>query len=254
MDEYVRQLGSEQSRASDPERWVPLLAGSAIALFGLTRKSATRVALFTTGAAIAYAGAKAQDSAPTDSIAESSTIVNVSPQEAFSYWRDFENLGTFMHHIESVHVTDERNSRWTAIGPLGQRLEWDAEITGEVENELIAWRSLPGSDIEVDGQVEFSQAPGDRGTLLNVRIHYSSPVGRFGKMVAKLVGKDPNFLVRQDLRRFKALLEASELPTTEGQSHGPRDAMTGMFRMFDPDRPLSKKSVAKTYVAKRRAS
>lgn len=247
---------AEQDRINNVARWAALLTGGAIALFGLTRKSATRVALLGTGAAIASFGARSQVSsseAQANAEAESSIIVNISRQRAYSYWRDFSNLATFMHHLKSVQVVDERHSRWTAYGPLGKEVQWDAEITGERENESIAWRSIDGSDIDVSGSVEFTEATGGRGTLIRVNLRYAPPAGAVGNVAMKLLGKDPSFLMRQDMRRFKALLESGEIPTTEGQSHGPRDAMTRAFQAINPDEPV-RKSASRVAGAKRRVS
>jgi hypothetical protein len=90
----------------------------------------------------------------------------------------------------------------------------------------------------VDGFVEFEPAPGNRGTLVIARIRYHPPAGAMGHAVAKMLGKDPNFLMRQDLRRLKALMEAGEIPTTVGQTHGPRSATVAAARLLDPDRPF----------------
>ena len=164
--------------------------------------------------------------------------MNTSPQEAFRFWRNFENFPLFMNHLESVTNTGERRSRWIAIGPMGTRIAWEAEIVNERENEEIQWRSLPGSDIDIDGQVRFSRAPGDRGTLIKVYSHLVPPAGALGRAVANIFGKDPEFLMRQDLRRLKALMETGEIPTIEGQTHGPRSMKIAALRMMDPDNPV----------------
>jgi len=120
---------------------------------------------------------------------------------------------------------------------------------------LIAWRSLPGSEIDVEGSVEFRPAPGNRGTLVTASVRYLPPAGKLGNIVAKLFGKDPNFLMRQDLRRFKALVETGEIPTTIGQTHGPRDLSTGVMRIVDPDQSIRGESrISELVTAQRRAS
>jgi uncharacterized membrane protein len=249
---------SEQSIANDPlralGRWGPLMAGAALGVYGLTRRSKAGLALLGGAAALAYAGIKA-NAGTRQFVARSSVIVNTNPEKAFQFWRQFENLPLFMHHLESVTVQDDRRSRWIALGPLGTRYRWDAEITTLRDNELIAWRSLPGSEISVEGVVEFRPARGDRGTLINAVIGYVPPAGVVGNAFAKVLGKDPNWLMRQDLRRFKALIEAGEIPTIEGQSHGPRSAVAAAARIVDPDRPIRRDSrIAEVFEAKRRAS
>jgi len=79
------------------------------------------------------------------------------------------------------------------------------------------------------------------------------PAGELGHAVAKLFGKDPSFIMRQDLRRLKALMETGEIPTIEGQTHGPRSLKVAAFRMMDPDRPIRRDAAFKDVLtAKRR--
>jgi uncharacterized membrane protein len=101
-------------------------------------------------------------------------------------------------------------------------VEWDSEITADRPGERLAWHSLPGSDVLHAGSVRFEPSTGGRGTLVRVMLHYRAPAGRLGAGLAKLVGADPNSTVREDLRRFKNLIEAGEIPTTRGQPSGRR--------------------------------
>jgi uncharacterized membrane protein len=235
-------------------RWGGVIGGGSLAALGLWRRSRAGLALAAGGGLLAYFAARA-GARRRELMARSSTQINCSPQEAYQFWRNFENLPRFMHHLDTVTMLDDRRSRWIALGPLGRRIHWDAEIVAERENELISWRSLPGSDISVDGFVEFSAAPANRGTVVSATVLYESPAGKLGHTVAKLLGKDPGFLMRQDLRRFKALIETGEIPTTEGQPHGPRSATAALARAVDPDRPLRRESrVIEVLAAKRRVS
>ena len=148
--------------------------------------------------------------------------VNRSREECYRAWRSFERLPTFMKHLESVEVQDDRRSHWVAKGPAGTHVEWDAEITRDEPNALISWRSLEGSDVTNSGAVRFLPAVAGRGTLVSVTMQYDPPGGALGKAVALAFGDDPDIAVREDMRRFKALLEVGEVPTTEGQPHGSR--------------------------------
>jgi uncharacterized membrane protein len=145
------------------------------------------------------------------------------------------------------------------VGPLGTPISWDAEIVSDVENSSIRWRSLPGSDLIINGVVEFRVAGGDRGTLVTVLIQYEPPAGAAGVSAAKLLGKNPSFIIRQDLRRLKALIETGEIPTIEGQTHGPRSVIDAVARIVDPDRPVrlrdtSIRSIRDVVTAKRRVA
>lgn len=146
--------------------------------------------------------------------------INLPRQEVYAFWRDFENLPRFMRHLESVTVLDERRSHWVAKGPAGTTVEWDAEITADEPGSLIAWQSVGNSDINNAGAVHFSDAPGDRGTELLVELTYEAPGGAIGRGIAKLFGEEPKLQVREDMRRFKALIETGVIPTIIGQPTG----------------------------------
>jgi uncharacterized membrane protein len=151
---------------------------------------------------------------------EQAFTINASPQELYAFWKNFENLPSFMRHLESVTKIDEKRSHWVACGPAGYRVEWDAEIINDEPNELIAWRSLGNADVDNAGSVRFLPAPGDRGTQVKVVIDYIPPAGRVGAGIAKLFGKDPKTQVREDLRRFRQIVELGEVVTNEGQPRG----------------------------------
>lgn len=147
-------------------------------------------------------------------------IVNRPPAEVYRYWHDFQNLPGFMHHLESVRVTGEGRSHWTAKAPAGMTVEWDAEITEDRPDELIAWRSLAGADVDNSGSVRFEPAPGNRGTLVTVELEYDPPGGVVGAAAARLFGEEPNQQVKSDLRRFKQVLETGEVMLSDGSLYG----------------------------------
>lgn len=246
----ISDVERRKSRSMSPQRWGALIGGSALAIYGVSRRSPLGIALVASGGTIAFLATKQQ--AFPESAAWVSVLVNCTPQDAYRFWRDFENLPRFMNRLESVTVLDNSRSRWTALGPAGRPIVWEAEITEERENESIAWRSLPDSDIEVNGRVEFREAPAGRGTMISARIEYSPILGA-SPTVANFLNKAVNFVMRQDLRRLEALMEAGEIPTIEGQAHGPRDLVTGVMRLADPTRPLRPGSSLKdTFAARRR--
>jgi uncharacterized membrane protein len=149
-----------------------------------------------------------------------SITVSRRPEEVYKFWRELQNLPRFMYHIESIKITDEKRSHWVAKAPAGMKVEWDAEIVEDQPNDVIAWRSLPGSDVENSGSVRFEQAPAARGTVMRVEMQYRPPAGAAGAAVAKLFGEEPEQQVQEDLRRFKQVIEAGEVLTTQGQPAG----------------------------------
>jgi uncharacterized membrane protein len=145
-----------------------------------------------------------------------SIIINSTPEELYQFWRDFENLPRFMQHLQSVEETGDGRSHWVTKGPADSRVEWDAEITEDRENELIAWRSLEGSDVYNTGSVRFEEATGGRGTVVHVEIDYAPPGGVIGKAIAKLFGEDPQQQIYDDLRCLKQVIETGEVVISDG--------------------------------------
>jgi len=146
--------------------------------------------------------------------------INRSAEDLYRFWHDFENLGRFMKHVESVRVMGDKHSHWVAKAPAGNVVAWDAEVVTDRPNEMIAWRSLPGAMIENGGSVRFQPARNGGGTDVRVEMTYNAPGGKLGQTIAKVLGEEPEFQVQEDLRRFKQLMEAGEIPTTEGQPSG----------------------------------
>lgn len=146
--------------------------------------------------------------------------VNRTPEELYRYWRNFENLPRFMTHLESVQQDGDRRSHWTAKGPAGVTVEWDAEITEDRPNERIAWRSSEDADVGSSGSVRFSPAPGGRGTEVLVEMTYTPPGGSAGAAVAKLFGEEPQTQTYDDMRRFKQMMETGEIVRSDAGPEG----------------------------------
>ena len=221
------------------ERLISGIGGGALIGYAITNRSKTAIALGLFGAGLLFRGATGQceayralgintaDNSGLEDVAreihiEKSITVSSTPKELFRFWRNFENLPQFMEDLESVTQVNETISHWVATGPGGKKVEWDAEIYNEKENELIAWRSLPGSDVTNAGSVHFEEAPG-HGTYVKVVLNYNPPGGKAAHLFAKLFGKEPGQLVEHNLRRFKQLVETCEIPTTEGQPSGRKE-------------------------------
>ncbi len=213
------------------ERWISAAAAAAVVAYGLRRRRGRRILLPIAGALLGRAvsgrcpvngmlgrnSARGDDpSSPVTSVrrgegvrVDESVILNRPRGEVYRFWRNFENLPRFMDHLEAVTVVDEQRSHWTAKGPAGSRVEWDAEIHNEIPNEMIAWRSLEGSEVDNAGSVHFM--PTENGdTEVRVVFRYDPPAGKLGAAVARLFGEDPSRQVAEDLRRLKQVVEAGE--------------------------------------------
>ncbi len=144
------------------------------------------------------------------------TISKPSRSELYRFWRDFTNLPNFMENLQSVERIDGTRSRWTILAP-GGTVTIESEIAQERDGELIAWRSVKGSDIDTEGRVSFRDAPGGRGTQVELVVAYKPPMGRAGQAVAKLFQREPAIQARRDLRRFKSLMETGEIATSDNR-------------------------------------
>jgi len=232
-----------QNKPFDVARWSAIIGGGAMAVLGLSRKSGVGIAVAAAGGLLAYRGATLDPHAE-EVLVESSFAINCMPEKAYQFWRNFENLPRFMRNLESVRVTDSRHSEWSVIGRFGKSIRWTAEIVDEKENEWITWRSLPGSDLNLRGSVHFRSAPGNRGTLMTAAVQYGAPAGSSTRAVAAVLGKDPQFMMREDLRRFKALIEAGEVPNIDGQTHGPRSVLGRAIQEAYPEKRKSSEFAA----------
>ncbi|BCL35221.1 SRPBCC family protein [Nostoc sp. MS1] len=219
------------SQASETERWASLIGGGAMVLLGLRQASLRGVLTALAGGGLIYQGATKQSTIQQaqDAIGinkpirvEKTVTINKPADELYRYWHNFENLPTFMKHLKSVKVYDQKRSHWIANAPLGNNVEWDADILEDRENEFISWASVEGADVENSGFIRFQKAPGDRGTEVKVVLEYNVPGGGLTAAIAKLFGEEPEQQIGDELRRFKMLMEAGEIATTEGQPTGRR--------------------------------
>lgn len=154
------------------------------------------------------------------------TMAIDAPREyVYQFWKDFSHFPEFMQHLVKVEAVDGGRWLWTARGPLGLNFSWQARLLADQENRSIAWESVEGSEIENHGIVEFTDAPGGRGTFVKIELFYRPPAGKLGAAFASLFGENPEQQVREDLRRVKQIIETGEVPTTAGQPSGRRSAV-----------------------------
>jgi uncharacterized membrane protein len=226
-----RERSVSRVNVGDTERWLSTIGGGALLLYGL-RRSLGSLALAVGGGMLVYRGVtghcKVYESLGLNSVSgegagvevEATITVYKPVSEVYRFYRRFENHPRFVRHLESVQTLDHNRSHWVARGPLQRSIEWDAEITEERENNLLAWRSLPGSDVDNAGSVRFRELPGERGTEVHVSLEYHPPGGAIGAGLAKLFNSITTHRLQEDLRHFKQLLETGEQPTLSHQPAG----------------------------------
>jgi len=215
---------------SPTERLVFGTLGAGLVAIGMKRSGALGAGLGVLGAA--FIAGSALGKSPYNSAlrirrtsengihVQKAVTIGKPATEVYAFWRQLENLPQFMTHLESVTQLDQRTSHWIAKAPAGTSVEWDAEITQDIPNKLIAWCSVEGSSIPNEGHVEFVEAPGGRGTEVRVDLQYHPPGGTLGAGFARFFGEEPGQQIQDDLMRLKRLMEVGQEPTTEGQTSG----------------------------------
>lgn len=145
--------------------------------------------------------------------------INVSApvERVFDFCSHFENFHKLMDEVQSIRVYDGGNAHWVMRGIGGVTIRWDSMITRQEPNELLSWRSLPGSMIQNAGRIRFQPEPGG-GTRVDLDFTYRPPLGALGHFLAMLSGSDPKSKLDRALARMKNLLEQQE------QSGRPRAA------------------------------
>lgn len=220
------RMGHGEPNVGHRERLASLAAGAGLAAYGLSRRTLPGLLMAAIGGVLTHRAvtgrcpayralglttAHGRSAMPRDFFnrgvhVEETVTVERPARELYRFWRNFKNLPRFMRHLSSVAERDGRTSHWVARGPAGRAVSWDAQIINDREGELIAWKSLRGSPVHNTGSVRFVPAANGR-THVKVRIEYLPPAGAIGKVIARMLGRAPDQKVREDLRRFKELME-----------------------------------------------
>src|SRR5215207_547482 len=179
------------TNVGEAERWISLIGGSSLVAYALTRRNASGFGLAALGGSLLWRGATGHCpmyqtlgmntsdrgyAKGTGSRAgvpyelgirvDHEILINKPVSDLYSFWRDLGNLPKFMEHLQDVRVVNDRLSHWTAKGPIGINVEWDAEIVNDIPDKVIGWRSLEGSDVDNGGSVRFES--NGTGTLVKV--------------------------------------------------------------------------------------
>lgn len=224
----------EGRNINETERWLSMAAGAGLAIYGLTRRRTAGWVMAGLGAMLVRRGLSGHchtyqmlglNTAGTGDdtrqalggqagiIVEEAVDIGRPISELYRFWRNLENLPRFMSHLESVERITDTLSRWRAKGPAGTSIEWNAEIINEVPDQVIGWKSIEGSDVVSAGSVNFDETAPGRSTRVRVRLQYSPPGGKVGDAIARLMGADAATQIRQDLQRFKHLVETEQRTT-----------------------------------------
>lgn len=224
-------MPSRHINVGESERWLSVAGGLGLVLYGLKTRGLMGLTLGAIGGAMLYRGStghcpayeslglsteehdrtRASLDGHNSIKVEESIFIAADQVTLFQFWRNLSNLPRVMSHLRTVRQIDSRRSHWEAVAPVGMTVEWDAEIINEKENELIAWRSLEGSEIPNAGSVRFIKDQTGAGTTVKVSLMYHPPAGKLGGMIARMLGEEPHHQVHEDLKKFKAMAEAGRL-------------------------------------------
>jgi uncharacterized membrane protein len=223
----------------DLQRWVSGIGGAALLYYGLRQDNMSRWPLAALGAGLLYAGASGNNlldyvpvvnevpmvnqltsHEPTELRVRKSLTINRPAADLYNYWRKLENLPTFMPHIQSVQDLGNGQSHWVVNVLRDIELEWNAHITVDRPDEMIAWETEPDAILQNRGYVKF--IPTSRGTEVSVSLEYDPPTAVGGALAGRMVKFVVEQEIKEEIRNFKRLMETGELPTTEGQSSGRR--------------------------------
>ena len=146
-----------------------------------------------------------------------SVILEASIDDTFDFLKNFSNYPKFMSYITEVRLNDMGGLQWTAKGPTGALVHWNATVGELLTNQTVSWRSAAGAWIRSGGRFHLSDF-GDGRTRVEVELSYAPPVGALGYAAVHFLGFDPRMKIDEDLQILKNLI------VTRTQSNSPSPA------------------------------
>ena len=143
---------------------------------------------------------------------EASVTIQRAVGEVFRFYRDFNNLPSFLGDVMAVEQVGPATSRWTIQGPLGIRATWTIRVTEERTNELIRYETVGPPALRTYWEIHF--APGSQPGATEVREVMKAPLGRLGRAALALIGKFPAEEVSSNLQRLKEVMETGRVTDT----------------------------------------
>lgn len=225
--------GTSQVNVGKSERVLSAAGGALLSVLAMRRPAPSSLALLFSGAYLIYRGVSGNcyinSFLSRDTSSKLGTSVDILKtvtihkpvEEIYAFWRQLENLPRFMKHLVQVQQLSDKKSHWEANLPLGNtNIKWDAIIVEEEPNQKISWRSVPGASIDNSGEVRFRKAPGNKGTEVQIALTYRPPLGEIGEGISKLLNQVFAQMIKEDIRRFKQLMETGEVATSNAQPTG----------------------------------
>lgn len=154
--------------------------------------------------------------------------IQVEAETLYQLWKNQAGFPLWQEKVISVTPTEEGKSHWVMgdpDDPDGKRVEFDSQITEDVPGQKIAWKSIAG-DVDQAGSVVFKPRKDGRGTVVTLEQQFK--IGKIANAAASVAKRGPEQTVIEDLRHFKQLAEAGEIPSAVGNPHGPRGLSGGV--------------------------
>lgn len=247
QDTVETEPGELQDQPTDesagwlPEGWKTVagtVAGIALLVRGLRRRSLRGVATALVGGALVYRTLSGDDrleqalgispsgktesgkkaGIETETSVSRSITVGKPPDDLYESWRDPEQFTRVMGHVADISSRGDDRFYWTVHGPMGQDVSWETHVVDEEPGEFIKWKSPEDAMLPNEGEVRFEDAAGDRGTIVTLSVTIHPPGGALGNAALKRLGIVPAVLAGEALRRFKSLAETGEIPTLSGNT------------------------------------
>ena len=235
----------------DGESWTPSarliggVAGGLLTMYGVRRRDSFGAAVGLAGLALLTRGT----SGIRDVKASGGGGINIRKtfnvsapiDDVFAFLTDWENLPRWLTHVRHVRATGTHGdagerTHWEVQGPAGTTIDWDAETTRFVPNELVAWRSVVGARVQQVGRMRFT-ANADGGTRVQVELSYQPGSDTSGRGVASIFGRDATGRIADDLARLKSRIESGELRAAARASRSPGSRSRGAARARPSDLP-----------------
>lgn len=207
--------------------WGAMFAGAALSVYGWTRKSASGAALGLAGGAIALKAASAgpiADLVGTETALRHSVIMMATPAEIYSFCKNAGREQLWIARTRELVPTVELERVEDGINPNLESRHSKFQIVEEVPYQRICWRlaDQPQERADCTAELMLGEVPGGRGTLATLSLRFKLHTGILHSSAPQMIGADPQRHVRESLRKLKMLIEAGEIATIQGQSHGPR--------------------------------
>ena len=230
-----------EASSANLEANLTLAAGAALTGMGVWRRGWFGAVLASGGAYLLYSGARDLRRRYQGSVRVAVTIGR-EREEIYRFVSDPQNWPRFLAALR----IEQHEAGLLALGigkPPKITIKSRFEITDHKPGEYVAWAS-DRLTFEHRGVIHFREATAGRGTEVSVALQYQVPAGRIAHSLASLVGWHPEQVVRESLRHLKQLLEAGEIPTTEGQPVGERGGKGAILRVLYRERPTEPAPVA----------